>query len=158
MVVQMARYDRPEKRIRRVLNSASGARRVTRWGVTAVLAIASPLAYVVAAAHPQVSQPTPLPVAVAAAPALAPQQPAAAVARAVPEPESRAAEPAPGPEPTPVQVAPPAAPSQQEPPSFDAASVKPFQPDSVAGEGEKKSGCGVRARPIPAGFTTKPSE
>jgi beta-lactamase regulating signal transducer with metallopeptidase domain len=105
MVVQMARYDRPEKRIRRVLNSASGARRITRWGVTAVLAIASPLAYVVAAAHPQVSsQPTPLPVPVAAASTLAPQQPAAA-------------EPSPGPKPTPVQAAPPAAPSQEKPPS-----------------------------------------
>jgi len=130
MVVQMARYDRPEKRIRRVLNSASGARRITRWGVTAVLAIASPLAYVVAAAHPQVSsQPTPLPVPVAAASTLAPQQPAAA-------------EPSPGPKPTPVQAAPPAAPSQEKPPSFDAASVKPFQPDSVAGELGKKSGGG----------------
>ncbi len=51
--VPMARYGRPDERINRILDGTVLSRRVTRWTVAAVLAVGSPLAYVVAAAHPQ---------------------------------------------------------------------------------------------------------
>jgi len=51
--VAMARYDRPDKRIHRILDGTALSRGVTRWSVAAILAFGSPLAYVVAAAHPQ---------------------------------------------------------------------------------------------------------
>jgi beta-lactamase regulating signal transducer with metallopeptidase domain len=51
--VPMARYARPEQRIDRILAGAALSRGVTRWSVTAILALGSPLAYVVAAAHLQ---------------------------------------------------------------------------------------------------------
>ena len=51
--VPMARYGRPDDRIHRILDGTILSRGVTRWSVAAILAIGSPLAYVVAAAHPQ---------------------------------------------------------------------------------------------------------
>lgn len=51
--VPMARYDNPEKRIRRILNATAISRGITRRGVAAIVALGSPLAYVVATAQPQ---------------------------------------------------------------------------------------------------------
>jgi uncharacterized protein (TIGR03435 family) len=51
--VSMARYDRPEKRIRRILNSAVVPRAVTGWGIAAILGLGTPLAYLAGAASPQ---------------------------------------------------------------------------------------------------------
>lgn len=53
MSTPMARYGPPEKRIHRILDGATLSRGVTRGAVAAILAIGSPLAYVVAAARPQ---------------------------------------------------------------------------------------------------------
>ncbi len=53
--VTMARYGRPGERIQRILDGRSVSRGVTRWGVAAILAMGSPLAYVVVAAGPQVT-------------------------------------------------------------------------------------------------------
>jgi RND family efflux transporter MFP subunit len=65
--VPMARYGRPDDRIHRILDGTILSRGVTRWSVTAILAIGSPLAYVVAAAHPQ-NAPQAKPMATPAAP------------------------------------------------------------------------------------------
>ena len=46
----MSRYGRPDKRIHRILDGTALSRGVTRWSVAAILAMGSPLAYVVAAA------------------------------------------------------------------------------------------------------------
>jgi bla regulator protein blaR1 len=51
--VAMARYGSPDERIHRILDGTALSRGVTRWTMAAVLASGSPLAYVVAAAHPQ---------------------------------------------------------------------------------------------------------
>jgi beta-lactamase regulating signal transducer with metallopeptidase domain len=51
--VPMARYGRPEPRIDRILAGRALSRGVTRWSVAAILGLGSPLAYLVAAAHPQ---------------------------------------------------------------------------------------------------------
>lgn len=51
--VPMARYDSTEKRIRRILNATAISRGVTRSGVAAIVALGSPLAFVVATAQPQ---------------------------------------------------------------------------------------------------------
>jgi RND family efflux transporter MFP subunit len=51
--VPMARYGRPEQRIDRILAGRALSRGVTRWSVAAILGLGSPLAYLVAAAHPQ---------------------------------------------------------------------------------------------------------
>ncbi|HEX4277415.1 MAG TPA: M56 family metallopeptidase, partial [Bryobacteraceae bacterium] len=51
--VPMARYGRPDRRIQRILDGAALARGVTRWSLAAILLVGSPLAWVVAAAHPQ---------------------------------------------------------------------------------------------------------
>lgn len=51
--VAMARYDSPEKRIRRILNATTISRGITRGGVAAIVALGFPLAYVVATAQPQ---------------------------------------------------------------------------------------------------------
>jgi bla regulator protein blaR1 len=62
--IPMASYDRPEKRIRRVLNSTGISRAATRWSVAAILAMGAPLAYLAAAADPQPapqSSPKPVP-------------------------------------------------------------------------------------------------
>jgi len=49
--VPMARYGQPEQRIDRILDSTVLAHGVTRWGIAAILALALPLAYVIAAAQ-----------------------------------------------------------------------------------------------------------
>jgi hypothetical protein len=51
--VAMARYGRPDQRIHRILDGTSLSHGITRWSVAAILALASPLAYVVAVAQPQ---------------------------------------------------------------------------------------------------------
>ena len=51
--VPMARYGRADQRIQRILDETALSRGVTRWSVAAILVLGSPLAYVVAAAHPQ---------------------------------------------------------------------------------------------------------
>ncbi len=51
--IPMARYGRPDDRIHRILDGTTLSRGVTRWSVVAILTIGSPVAYVVAAAHPQ---------------------------------------------------------------------------------------------------------
>jgi multidrug efflux system membrane fusion protein len=53
--VPMARYSRPDQRIHRILDGTKLSRGVTRWSLAAILAIGSPVAYVVAAANPQQS-------------------------------------------------------------------------------------------------------
>jgi RND family efflux transporter MFP subunit len=72
--VPMARYGRPDERIHRILDGTALSRGVTRWSMAAVLAIGSPLAYVVAAAHPQSS---PRPAAPSAAAPVTPAKPSA---------------------------------------------------------------------------------
>ena len=61
----MARYGRPDQRIHRILDGTALSRGVTRWSVAAILAVGSPLAYLVAAAQPQsapqAQAPTPAP-------------------------------------------------------------------------------------------------
>jgi membrane fusion protein, multidrug efflux system len=49
----MARYGRADERIHRILDATALSRGVTRWSVAAILALGSPLAYIVSAAHPQ---------------------------------------------------------------------------------------------------------
>ncbi len=60
--VPMARYGRPDERIHRILDGTSLSRGVTRGAMAAILAVASPVAYVVASAHPQRAAAAPLPV------------------------------------------------------------------------------------------------
>jgi multidrug efflux system membrane fusion protein len=57
--VSMARYGRAEKRIHRILDGTALSRGATRWTVAAILALGTPLAYVVAAAHAQSAAPVP---------------------------------------------------------------------------------------------------
>jgi RND family efflux transporter MFP subunit len=89
----MARYGRPDKRIHRILDGTSLSRGVTRRALAAILVIASPLAYVAAAAHPQSATQAP---ASAANPRPAPQTPSvsAGPAPAIAGPSPQA--PAPG--------------------------------------------------------------
>ncbi len=51
--VPMARYTRADQRLYRILDETLISRRLNRWHVAAILALGSPLAYIVAAAHPQ---------------------------------------------------------------------------------------------------------
>jgi uncharacterized protein (TIGR03435 family) len=110
--VPMARYESPEKRIRRILHSTALPHEVTRWGVAAILALGAPVTYLAAAAHPQASPlPAPLPAPVALAPAPAPT-------------------PSPAPARAPVQAAAPPLPVSPNPrpdslPAFEVASVQP---------------------------------
>jgi multidrug efflux system membrane fusion protein len=87
--VPMARYGRPEQRIDRILAGRALSRGVTRRSAAAILALGSPLAYVVAAAHPQSAvqvQPAPArAIMVQPTPPIAPQ-----IAQAAPEPTARA--------------------------------------------------------------------
>jgi RND family efflux transporter MFP subunit len=84
--VPMARYGRPDDRIHRILDGTTLSRGVTRWSVAAILAIGSPLVYVVAAAQPQrppqaQAAPAPAPLQPAAPPTLAQSTPAAPAAQ-----------------------------------------------------------------------------
>lgn len=51
--IPMARYERPETRIRRILNSTGVFRRPARWMAAAILAMGAPLAYFASVAYPQ---------------------------------------------------------------------------------------------------------
>jgi uncharacterized protein (TIGR03435 family) len=55
--VPMARYGNPEHRIRRILDGALPSRRVTKKSIAAMVALGSPLAYVIATAQPQNAKP-----------------------------------------------------------------------------------------------------
>lgn len=57
MGVPMARYESADARIQRILDGATLPRGRTRWSVAAILALASPLAYLVATAHPSQAAP-----------------------------------------------------------------------------------------------------
>ena len=61
--VPMARYGSPIERVHRVLDSKSLSRGVSRWSMAAILALAFPLAYLVAAAA-RLAAPSPCPPAV----------------------------------------------------------------------------------------------
>jgi len=95
----MARYGRPEARIHRILDGAAVSRGLTRWRVAAIVALACPLAYLVAAAHPQATPPAP---------------PAAPTAPAPPAPQS------------PVSPATPDAPAPPVPPSAEARTIRRY--------------------------------
>lgn len=122
--VPMASYDRPEKRIRRILNSTAVPRGVTRWGVAAIMMLAAPLAYLAAAVRPQsatLTAPRAVPVPVP----LAPPAPAAVL-----EPVE-APTPTPAPNPAQIRTTPSSAVLDQtaaELPQFEVASVKPTDP------------------------------
>jgi uncharacterized protein (TIGR03435 family) len=115
--VPMARYDRPAKRIRRILNSTAVPRGVTRWGVTAILALGAPLAYLAAAAVPQSAPRVPLAPA-APVPVLA--ETAAAAVQA----------PVEAPPPKPVSSVAPVQSAWAELPRFEVASIKPSDPNA----------------------------
>jgi multidrug efflux system membrane fusion protein len=85
--VPMARYGRLEARIQRILDGVSLSRGVTRWSAAAILIVAVPLVYAVAAAGPR-SEPQ------------AAVKPAAVQAPAVPARPAQAATPQPKPAPT----------------------------------------------------------
>ena len=97
--VGMARYGRPEARIHRILDGAAVSRGLTRWRVAAIVALACPLAYLVAAAHPQATPPAP---------------PAPPMAPAPPAPQS------------PVSPATPDAPAPPVPPSAEARTIRRY--------------------------------
>jgi uncharacterized protein (TIGR03435 family) len=50
--IPMARYERPEARIRRILNFTAVSRAANYWGIAAILTLSAPLAYFAAAADP----------------------------------------------------------------------------------------------------------
>ena len=80
-VLPMARYGRADKRIHRILDGTALSRGVTRWSLAAILTLGLPLAYLVAAAHPQSA-----PQAQATTAPAAPVQAADQVLRNVPAP------------------------------------------------------------------------
>jgi multidrug efflux pump subunit AcrA (membrane-fusion protein) len=93
--VPMARYGRPDQRIHRILDGNTLSRGVARWMVASIAAVISPLAYLVAAAHPSSALPVPRPpaspvrpqaVPYAAAPMLLAQARGPSVAPATPKP------------------------------------------------------------------------
>lgn len=55
--VPMARYGNPEHRIRRILNGSLPSRHITKRSIAAIVALGSPLAYVIATAQPQNAKP-----------------------------------------------------------------------------------------------------
>jgi RND family efflux transporter MFP subunit len=98
--VPMARYGRADARIHRILDGTALSRGVTRWSVAAILALGSPLAYLVAAVQTTTPQPQRAPQAQA-------QPTPAAPAPAAPVPWTTV-----------------------KPPAHDALSVKPSGQDS----------------------------
>jgi beta-lactamase regulating signal transducer with metallopeptidase domain len=89
--VGMARYGRPDERIHRILDGTAVSRGVTRWSLAAILALGSPVAYVVATAAPQDGAPR-APFAPAAPRAAAAASPAStAMAAAAPQAAQAAA-------------------------------------------------------------------
>ncbi len=130
-IVAMARYGTPETRIHRILDGTAVSRGITKWSVAAVLAVASPLIFVAAAAH---LERAPSPVRDTVAPARETVAPA---------PEMAAA-------PTPVTPiaavrsdVSPRPPVRNKPArlTFEAASVQPSPPGSRGGP----------VRPLPGG-------
>lgn len=88
--VAMARYDRPEKRIRRILNSTAMPRRVPRWAMAAIVTAGAWLACLSAAATTQSApQAVPTTAPVEPIPAVA-QLPSAASAPAPTSPQKNA--------------------------------------------------------------------
>ncbi|MGD0499671.1 MAG: M56 family metallopeptidase [Bryobacteraceae bacterium] len=77
LAVPMSRYGRPDERIHRILDGTALSRGVTGWSAAAILAIGSPLAYVVAAAGPDSAPPARAATAPAASVQAAPERPAA---------------------------------------------------------------------------------
>jgi len=61
--VPMARYGRQENRIDRILDETKCSRGITRWSLVAILALATPLVCVTAAAYPQKASQLPAPAA-----------------------------------------------------------------------------------------------
>jgi uncharacterized protein (TIGR03435 family) len=57
--VPMARYGNPEHRVRRILDDGLPSRRMTKRSIAAMVALGSPLAYVIATAEPQNATPGP---------------------------------------------------------------------------------------------------
>jgi multidrug efflux pump subunit AcrA (membrane-fusion protein) len=55
--VPMARYERADRRIRRVLDGKNFSPRITQWAVAAIMAVAAGLAYLVATARPSQAAP-----------------------------------------------------------------------------------------------------
>jgi RND family efflux transporter MFP subunit len=96
--VPMARYGRADKRIHRILDAGAVSRGITRWRVTAIVALVLPLAYIVATVRESRAAPQSPPAASARAavqPAAAP--PPAAIA-------TPATNPTPQPAPQPTEV------------------------------------------------------
>jgi uncharacterized protein (TIGR03435 family) len=121
--VPMASYDRPEKRIRRILQSTDVPHRVTHRGIAAVLVLATPLTYLASAAHPQFATPPPipLPALAAATPSPTPSTVPALIEARVPAPS-----PSPAPAHSPAPQSPIApSPSPEPLPAFEVASIKP---------------------------------
>jgi len=100
--VPMARYDSPEKRIRRILKATAISRGVTRGGVAAIVALGSPLAYVAATAQPR-----------------NPAQAPAPVTQASPAPPVRASNAA------------QTGPTRIEGPKFETADIRGSAPDTI---------------------------
>lgn len=103
--VQMARYDRPEKRIRRILDSTVVPCGVRHSDIAAILILGAPLAFLAAATHPQSASET-------AAVYMVPRAIAPATVEAPPAPPAK---------PAPVPIQPPPPPL----PQFEVASIKP---------------------------------
>jgi multidrug efflux pump subunit AcrA (membrane-fusion protein) len=55
--IPMARYGQVDRRIHRILDGTALSTKITRWAVTAILAVTAPLAYLVATAHPSQAAP-----------------------------------------------------------------------------------------------------
>ena len=130
--VAMARYGSPEQRIGRILEGTALSRGVTRGSVLAILALASPVAYVVAAAQTDVAAAAPSasmrPVAAAPEVTGAPVAPRAAVSPAIAAPGEdvqQAAAPASASEP----ATPPSAPRRER--SIRRYMI--FSNDSISG-------------------------
>lgn len=140
--VPMARYDRPEERIRRILNSSAIPRGVTRWGILAILGLGLPITYLAAAAHPQAAtNRRALQIAHTAPrtevppPAIAPTPTGATVPTPAPmsDPSAAAVDSAKPrspirPEPTPKSVTTQDKPVVAERAAFEVASIKPVKP------------------------------
>jgi len=114
--IPMARHGQPEKRIDRILDATTFSRGLTRWSVVAILALGTPLAYVVASAHPtKATQSTPA--IISAKPTLQPiVVPDATKLLAL----AQTAKP----------LAPPPVEQPAPRPKFDAASIRPCDPNS----------------------------
>lgn len=132
--VPMARYGKADQRIHRILDATSLSHGITRRGIAAIVAFGTPLAYVVASAHPQ--SPAPMRSAIAkTAPSAVVEAPVATT------PE------------TPVMIAQAAAPASapkvvEARPKFDVASIRPCDPNAVppGGRGGKSGGSTTRYR------------